>query len=62
LRPSSRKFLVFRPDGRVTFNVLVNQAVIIVVADDVFIIIALPDRLAGGAAQNIDLFRGFHFK
>ena len=57
LRLPRRVFRVFRPSSRVVRNVLPNPIQRGFIPDNVFVVIALPDRCAGGTPQDVDAFR-----
>ena len=51
-----RVFIIVRPTQRIGFDVTGNPVHFGFVADDVFVIISLPDNLTFGITQQIDLF------
>ena len=53
---------VVRPPRRIGGDVFPQGGQFPVVADDAFVVIALPDRNSGGVAQEIDVFGGGGFE
>ena len=51
-----RIFRVLRPTGRIVVNVLTDAVQVGLITNDLFVIIALPDRFAPGAADRVDAF------
>jgi hypothetical protein len=59
--PAHRRFpawilLVLRPFGRILRNVTTDPNELFLVADDVFVVVALPEGDAGGIAEKVDVF------
>ncbi len=55
-------FLIGFPLAGIVMDVFADAVQFGLIPDDVFVIIPLPDGLAGGAADLVDLFGGIHFK
>ena len=57
-----RVVVIVEPAGWVAGDVLADRRQVAVVADDLFVIVPLPDGSAGGMAQGVDAFGGGGFE
>ena len=53
---------IIEPAGRIGGDVVADRYQITVVADDVFVVVALPGGLGGGVAVDVDVFGGGGFE
>ncbi len=60
--PIGRVVLVLGPFGGVVDYVLAYAMEVFLAADDVFVVVALPDRRARCATQSVDAFSGAGFE